>query len=241
MTSAQLDEMMTSRSSGKERDTETGLDYFGARYYSSNLGRFLSPDEFTGGPMDLYGPNPTVAGPLPYADITNPQSLTKYSYTYNNPLRYIDNDGHDIDPPPASHQAHLDQLRKESRTFDQEWKDASADHRVKVDIQDKRRPSDLPSHSAQKDSNGVIIIHIFISPKDQQAPHEFGHEKDARTNYDQYKKDEKPVRDDQANGGKRYKDKHDTYPIETRANDFANQVAADRKQYKKDEKEKKKR
>lgn len=31
---------------------------------------------------------------MPYADITNPQSLNKYSYTYNNPLRYVDPDGH---------------------------------------------------------------------------------------------------------------------------------------------------
>jgi RHS repeat-associated protein len=29
---------------GKERDTETGLDYFGARYYGSSLARFVSPD-----------------------------------------------------------------------------------------------------------------------------------------------------------------------------------------------------
>ncbi|HEV8370417.1 MAG TPA: RHS repeat-associated core domain-containing protein [Pyrinomonadaceae bacterium] len=34
----------------KERDNETGLDYFLARYYSSAMGRFTSPDEFTGGP-----------------------------------------------------------------------------------------------------------------------------------------------------------------------------------------------
>ncbi|MGH9931365.1 MAG: RHS repeat-associated core domain-containing protein, partial [Pyrinomonadaceae bacterium] len=38
----------------KERDNETGLDYFLARYYSSNQGRFTSPDEFTGGPDELY-------------------------------------------------------------------------------------------------------------------------------------------------------------------------------------------
>src|SRR5262249_48329770 len=29
---------------GKERDAESGLDYFGARYYGSNMGRFITPD-----------------------------------------------------------------------------------------------------------------------------------------------------------------------------------------------------
>jgi len=33
-----------SRSTGKERDTESGNDYFGARYYASSMGRFVSPD-----------------------------------------------------------------------------------------------------------------------------------------------------------------------------------------------------
>ena len=79
---------------GKERDSETNLDYFGARYYGSTMGRFLSPDEFAGGPVDVFGGDPTPPGPLPYADITNPQSLNKYAYTYNNPLRYTDPDGH---------------------------------------------------------------------------------------------------------------------------------------------------
>ena len=70
---------------GKERDTESGLDYFIARYYSSAYGRFLSPDEFTGGrflrqggPVDAYSSNdPLPPDPLPYADITNPQSLNR--------------------------------------------------------------------------------------------------------------------------------------------------------------------
>lgn len=64
---------------GKERDTESGLDYFGARYYGSNMGRFMSPD-----PSGLY-----------YADLSNPQSLNLYSYAQNNPLKNIDPTGLD--------------------------------------------------------------------------------------------------------------------------------------------------
>lgn len=41
---------------GKERDTESGLDNFGARYYSSTMGRFMSPA-------------PSV---LDFADLSNP-------------------------------------------------------------------------------------------------------------------------------------------------------------------------
>jgi len=87
---------------GKERDAETGLDYFIARHYSSAIGRFLQPDEFTGGPVDVFGGEATPPGPLPYADITNPQSLNKYTYTIGSPLRYVDPNGHgeeDSDQP----------------------------------------------------------------------------------------------------------------------------------------------
>jgi len=66
-----------SRSPGKERDTESGNDYFGARYYSSSMGRFLSPDP----------------SQLTYADPTNPQSFNLYSYAWNNPLVNTDPSG----------------------------------------------------------------------------------------------------------------------------------------------------
>jgi RHS repeat-associated protein len=85
----------TTRLTTKERDNETGLDYFLARYYSSTQGRFTSPDEFAGGPHELFvqtGDSKKQA--LPYAEIVQPQSLNKYTYVYNNPCRYTDPDGH---------------------------------------------------------------------------------------------------------------------------------------------------
>ena len=59
---------------GKERDSETGNDNFIARYYGSNLGRFLSPDP---------------AGKAA-AKVGNPQSWNRYAYVFNNPLRFVD-------------------------------------------------------------------------------------------------------------------------------------------------------
>lgn len=63
---------------GKERDSESGLDNFGARYYGSSMGRFMSPD-----------------GPFAGSTEENPQSWNLYSYVQNNPLSNTDPDGHD--------------------------------------------------------------------------------------------------------------------------------------------------
>ena len=80
---------------GKERDPETNLDYFEARYYGSVYGRFTSPDEFTGGPDELYDFADNAGdNPLLYAEKGEPQSLNKYQYCFNNPLVYTDIDGH---------------------------------------------------------------------------------------------------------------------------------------------------
>jgi len=72
-----------SRSTGKERDAESGLDYFGARYYASSMGRWMSPD---------WADKPEA---VPYSDLDDPQSLNLYGYVRNNPLSRNDPDDHD--------------------------------------------------------------------------------------------------------------------------------------------------
>jgi len=67
---------------GKERDTESGNDYFGARYYASSMGRFMSPDWSA------------KIEPVPYSKLDDPQTLNLYAYVTNNPLTRRDLDGH---------------------------------------------------------------------------------------------------------------------------------------------------
>lgn len=80
-------DVSASRYTGKERDTESGLDYFGARYYASTMGRWMSPDWSA------------KEDPVPYAKLDNPQSLNLYGYVLNNPLSKADPDGHAGCPP----------------------------------------------------------------------------------------------------------------------------------------------
>ena len=74
---------------GKERDAESGLDYFGARYYASTLGRWLSPDWSA------------VPVPVPYANLTNPQTLNLYAMVSDNPKTFPDLDGQGTDSGAA--------------------------------------------------------------------------------------------------------------------------------------------
>ena len=62
---------------GKGRDTETGLDYFGARYYASQTGRFTTVDPV----LDID------------QALVDPQRWNRYTYVRNNPFRYVDPDG----------------------------------------------------------------------------------------------------------------------------------------------------
>ncbi|MBM2834876.1 MAG: repeat protein [Candidatus Brocadiaceae bacterium] len=67
--------LTTHKFTGQALDAETGLYYYGARYYNPLLGRFISADTIVGNPGD-------------------PQDLNKYTYAGNNPLLYTDPTGH---------------------------------------------------------------------------------------------------------------------------------------------------
>lgn len=79
MTTIHQDTCMThfvAQFTGKERDAESGLDYFGARHYASTMGRFMQADE-----------------PFADQDTSDPQSWNMYLYAVNNPLRFTDPSG----------------------------------------------------------------------------------------------------------------------------------------------------
>jgi RHS repeat-associated protein len=98
------DTFTTHKFTGKERDSETGNDYFGARYYSSSIARFLSPDPSGGHFM-------------------NPQSLNRYAYVHDNPLSMVDPFGLDCVYP---------QNLKDERTVSVESGDCSQDNGIYV-------------------------------------------------------------------------------------------------------------
>jgi RHS repeat-associated protein len=74
---------------GKERDPETSLHYFGARFYDGGIGRFLSVD-------------PALRLDIPRVALITPQLLNNYGYSANNPYRFVDRDGRFIQLLPLA-------------------------------------------------------------------------------------------------------------------------------------------
>ncbi len=74
----QTSNVLSEKFTGQKRDSETGIDFFGARYLSAAQARFTSPDR------PLLDQNPS-----------DPQSWNLYSYVRNNPLRFVDPTGQD--------------------------------------------------------------------------------------------------------------------------------------------------
>jgi RHS repeat-associated protein len=94
---------------GKERDSESGLDYFEARHYGSALGRFIQPDE-----------------PFADQDTLDPQSWNLYSYVRNNPMN-------STDPHGRSHCVQTDRQGTLHCYTDEQWKRMQAEGARKAD------------------------------------------------------------------------------------------------------------
>lgn len=143
---------------GKERDAETGLDFFGARYYLSTQGRFTSPDPLLG------------SGQLP-----EPQSWNRFAYVRNNPLRLIDPSGLDsTDTQEQKNNQTQQQQAKPQRviyifvTFDRDERTYSAEKSKKVIY-----PS--PDFAALQRSapKGTLVKVFMTGSKDAPTPEQF--------------------------------------------------------------------
>ena len=110
------DEGIRSRCTGKERDSESGLDNFGARYNASSMGRFMTPD-----PLHIMKQK-----------LLDPQQWNMYSYVRNNPLRFIDPTGmYDVDCKSGDKKCNKaadnfeKQRQKDLKSKDQKVRDAA--------------------------------------------------------------------------------------------------------------------
>src|SRR5882724_3594166 len=104
----------------KERDIETGLDYFGARYYGNTQGRFTSPDPVF----------------ISTRRMVNPQIWSLYSYVGNNPLSYVDPTGEELVKLGQHSDEEIDARRK---AIDEEKKGIRKDKGLTKEQQDEKR------------------------------------------------------------------------------------------------------
>ena len=147
---------------GKERDSESGLDNFGARYNASSLGRFMTPD---------WAARPTT---VPYAVFGDPQSLNLYSYVRNDPISQADADGHEISEqarcpdPNGCTPASLD--TQASMPSKQKPKESPAQNTPPVDANGNPvAPKLLPPPEAElkTDMNGHTTTFLATDSKDK--------------------------------------------------------------------------
>ncbi|MGO9340030.1 MAG: RHS repeat-associated core domain-containing protein [Terracidiphilus sp.] len=125
-----------SRSTGKERDTESGNDYFGARYFASSMGRMLSPDWSA------------KIEPVPYSKLGDPQTLNLYAYVGNNPLSRFDVDGHEL----VQLGQHTDQqINDLTKQINNTLKDKSLDSDIKGMLKAEKTTLGL-----EKEGNSVV-------------------------------------------------------------------------------------
>jgi RHS repeat-associated protein len=154
---------------GKHRDTETNLDDFPARYYSSTQGRWLSPD---------WDTKPVS---VPYAILGNPQTLNLYSYVGGDPTNHADPDGHmNLNPLSTANTAswedyYADQRGQATSVLYDAAQNTSQTQTPQVTVTyDKNVPAMQPKTQeyVEKTANaaGVNSINISATTNGQHAP-----------------------------------------------------------------------
>jgi len=126
---------------GKERDSESGLDNFGKRYFGSSLGRFMSPD-------------PVMVS---WRRMVNPQLWNAYSYVGNNPLRFVDPNGEEL---VQLGQNTDDEIKKRTKEINQQLKDKNLSQADKDKLKAEKKTLGL-------EKEGNAIGRAFLSALDK--------------------------------------------------------------------------
>jgi RHS repeat-associated protein len=142
--SATLPDVEQIKFTSKERDAETGLDFFNARYFSSAQGRFSSAD-----PAGIF-----------LADVRNPQTWNLYTYGLNSPLVNIDPSG-----LTCVTVTHPDGSSNQADDGDgQGCKDAQV-----APTSDKKPPTDAsdvtPQQANVRDKQGSLLAFLLSPPQ----------------------------------------------------------------------------
>jgi RHS repeat-associated protein len=148
---------------GKERDSETGLDYFGARYYSNGLGRFITPD---------WAAKATA---VPYAEFADPQSLNLYSYVRNVPTTKYDADGHCPGDDCSNVKVEVKVLEQPKIVQGETQEDGSVKTGVRAKVQDTITVNGKPLDHGKVDETNVNKVTLNGQAKNlnnEQGPNE---------------------------------------------------------------------
>jgi RHS repeat-associated protein len=150
---------------GKERDSESGLDNFEARYNSSAMGRFMSPD-----PEQIDGLD----------HMESPQAWNGYAYVHNNPLNATDPDGLDC--------IYISNGTGKYEGFNRGDCDNSTEEKANsgyyvngtVDTINLNGQGQVTGYNGTGDDSGTLIAGTFLSPSpssgnpDQLSPFALG-------------------------------------------------------------------
>jgi len=135
----------THQYTGQERDAATQMDYMHFRFYGSNLGRFMRPDNVMGPAM-------------------NPQDWNRYSYVHGNPVNFNDPTGHIADDPlrdPESKKDDIPSDRSDSESLNKPNKE-----------QQKIGSFEGSQEQAQKKANELATkLHMHVKGTSSDGEH----------------------------------------------------------------------